>query len=66
MKKKLFEKKLQLNKTTLSNLDHSDMTKVKGGYEESDPGLTYDKICAIYSCGDACTWRPVCEGTYWC
>lgn len=65
MKKKVFEKKLQLNKTTLTNLDNSEMTKVKGGLD-SDPGSTIDKICAIYSCGEACTWRPVCEETYWC
>ncbi len=65
MKKKLFEKKLQLNKTTLANLDLSKMGKVRGGYD-SEPGGTIDKICAIYSCGDACTWRPVCEGTFWC
>lgn len=57
MKKKTLEKKLQLNKTTLTNLE---MTGIKGGIE------TYDKICAINSEGTACTWRPICEGTYYC
>ncbi len=60
MKKEIFEKKLQLNKTTLTNLDHSDMTKVKGGSQ------TIDKICAIKSEGTACTWIPICVGTYYC
>ena len=65
MKKKRFEKKLMLSKTTLTNLDYSKMNKVHGGILTED-GSTIDKICAIYSCGDACTWRPVCEGTFWC
>ncbi len=67
MKKKHLEKKLVLNKSTLSNLDLSKMSKVYGGLE-TDPSqgaATIEKLCAIYSCGDACTWRPVCEGTYW-
>ena len=60
MKKKRYEGKLTLNKVTLTNLDQSKLNKVKGGYR------TIEKYCAIYSLSDACTWAPVCEGTYWC
>ncbi len=60
MKKKRFEKKLTLSKTTITNLDQSKMNKVQGGWR------TIEKYCAIYSLTDACTWAPVCEGTYWC
>jgi hypothetical protein len=63
MKKKHFEKKLALNKTTLTNLDHSRMFRVHGGGVTGTGHNTIDKYCAIYSCGDYCTWTgypPAC------
>ena len=65
MKKKRFNKKLTLNKTTLTNLDFKKMREVYGA-NDTDPGWrTIEKICQIYSCV-VCTWLPVCEGTYGC
>lgn len=66
MKTKRFDKKLVLNKTTLSNLDYSNMSKVHGGLDTVPGYRTIEKICAINSCADACTWFPICEGTYYC
>ena len=59
MKKKKVDK-LQFNKITITNLNHSDMMNAKGGIE------TIDKRCAINSETTACTWAPICEGTYYC
>jgi len=63
MKTKRLEKKLVLNKTTLSNLDYSRMSKVNAGAGTTGTGHnTIDKYCVIYSCGD-CTWTgypPAC------
>lgn len=60
MKKKRFEKKLLLNKTTLANLDHEKMRKLHGGVDTVPGARTIEKICAINSCADACTWFPIC------
>jgi hypothetical protein len=66
MKKKRFDKKLSLNKTTLADLDYAKMREAHGGLVETNDGWnTIDKRCAIYSCGDACSWLPVCEGTFY-
>ncbi len=63
MKTKRLEKKLVLNKTTLTNLDGSGMNEVRGGTNSGTGHNTIDKFCAIYSCGDYCTWTgypPAC------
>jgi hypothetical protein len=65
MKKKPFEKKLTLKKTTLTNLDPSQLQGVKGGLDSTVPGRTIEKLCYINSCVE-CTWFPICEGTYYC
>lgn len=58
MKPKRITKKLVLNKTTLTNLDNSDMSKVRGG-GYTDPTWTtwrtIEKVCYINSCVN-CTW----------
>jgi len=59
MKPKRITKKLVLNKTTLTNLDNSEMSRVRGagGYTEPtwDTWRTIEKICYINSCVN-CTW----------
>lgn len=66
MKKKRFDKKLTLNKTTLTNLDLEKMREVYGAYGTDFPQWrTIEKICQIYSCV-VCTWVQICEGTYDC
>ena len=61
MKKKRLEKKLVLNKKTLTNLDFSGMAGVHGGVETDPTFQTDDRWCALYSC-DHCTWSgyPQC------
>ncbi len=56
MKKRQFSKKLQLNKTTIANINESQMNDVKGGYIVSkeivcDP-LTKIKCFTVVGCTD--------------
>lgn len=62
MKKKRLEKKLVLNKKTLTNLDFSGMSGVHGGGETDPAYQTDDRWCALYSCNGYCTWSgyPQC------
>jgi hypothetical protein len=43
MKKKLFTKKLTLNKKTISNLNPDELNKVRGGMTYTCPGLNCPK-----------------------
>jgi hypothetical protein len=67
MKPKQITKKLVLNKTTLSNLDNTEMRRVKGAEAFTQPTWdtwrTIEKICYINSCVE-CTWIPICNPTY--
>lgn len=71
MKTKNFDKKLKLNKQTLTNLDQLAMQRLRGGtgYGYTEEGWntyqTIEKICYINSCVN-CTWRPLCEETFDC
>jgi hypothetical protein len=59
MKTKRFDKKLTLNKTTLANLNRSDMEGLKGALNYTDAGLnTREKLCYIDSCV-SCTLKVV-------
>jgi hypothetical protein len=66
MKTKRFDKKLRLNKTTLVDLNRSEMRRLNGAQNFTDIGWetwnTYDKRCYINSCVH-CTWRPICGPT---
>jgi hypothetical protein len=63
MKTKNFDKKLKLNKTTLSNLDFSDMQGLKGGEYTAPGARTIEKLCYLQSCID-CTEIPLCQTNY--
>ena len=65
MKTKRFNKKLSLNKTTISNLNNNEMISVKGGL----PTESIDTLCTVCqdsqlprSCNSVtCLW--ICEET---
>jgi hypothetical protein len=62
MKSKNFEKKLKLNKVTLSNLDFSDMQGVKGGEYTVAWAHTEERVCIMQSCID-CSEILACQFT---
>ena len=70
MKKKAFTKRLVLNKTTVANLDGSQMVAVKGG--DSEPILcieTMHKTCTCHTCIYNCTTQDpnqICVNTCTC
>lgn len=55
MKPKKFEKKLDLSKVTISNLENSYMDRVKGGVTWTE--LPYTQ-CNQYTCERYCTFPP--------
>lgn len=60
MKAKRFNKKLHLNKKTVANLNHNEMTVVYGGKDappEPEPSIE------LYSCEPGCTDGCCTQGT---
>ncbi|MFP4025538.1 MAG: class I lanthipeptide [Thiohalospira sp.] len=55
MKRKSFNKKLVLSKTTVSRLSNQDKSNVYGGVNTTSPG---DGATCIQSCFDACLPDP--------
>lgn len=60
MKPIKFDRKLSLNKKTISNLNNQEMEKVNGGWPPSYPD-TCNTICpsVVGCCGK--TYPPLCE-----
>ncbi len=53
MKKKNFSKKLNLNKSVVSNLNDAQLSKVKGADAEPGGDATRDiRLCASIGCND--------------
>lgn len=69
MKKKHFNKKLQLNKTTISNIQVRDMANLRGGGLISrDPCPSFELPCASdFPCTTVevpCDSKTYCTGCY--
>jgi hypothetical protein len=64
--KKVFKKKLKLNKNTIANLNHGQMKGLKGG-EISDTCPSLPATCKPIDCGGSLECTATCAVTEeWC
>lgn len=69
MKPLKINKKLTLNKTTITRLNEQTLNEIRGGYtllETNCPetcGITYPLISCMYTCNmETCATCPTCNG----